>query len=104
MEDFSDVFPVIFRVVRVNEDVIEVGDDRNVEHVAKYVVDETLKSGESIGEAEGHDEPFERTVSGAEGGFPFISFSDPDEVISVSEVDLGVDMSSSGAVQEVGDE
>ena len=39
-----------------------------------------------------------------ESGFPFIAVSDADEVIGMSEVDLGKDSSLAGTVEEIGNE
>jgi len=40
----------------------------------------------------------------AEGSFPFIARSNPDEMVGMPEVDLGVDLGMAGGVQKVGDE
>ena len=68
------------------------------------VVHESLESGGSIGETLRHDEPFEGSISRSEGCLPFISGGDPDEMIGVLEVDLGINSRGSGTVQEIGDE
>ena len=39
-----------------------------------------------------------------EGGFPFVSFGNVDQMVCMSEVNLGVNMSLVGRIQEVGDE
>ena len=58
----------------------------------------------SVGESEGHDAPFERAVAGPKGGLPLVSGGDPNEIVGVSEVDLGIDPSLPRSVEEVRDE
>ena len=48
-EHFANVSFVVFQVIGVNEDVVEVDDDRDVEKVLEDVVHEALKSGRRIG-------------------------------------------------------
>ena len=62
-----------------------------------------LKGGGRIRKSEGHDAPFERAVVGVESGFPFITLSDTDQVVRVTEVDFRVESCLSWAVEEVGD-
>ena len=40
---------------------------------------------------------------GAEGGFPFITFTDSNEVVGVLQIDFGTHRGLSWAVKEVGD-
>ena len=58
----------------------------------------------SIGKSERHNEPFKRTVVGAESGFPFITICNMDEVIGVSEIDGGVDTGFTCSGKEVRNE
>ena len=62
-----------------------------------------LKSGGHVCKSEGHDAPFEGAVVGAESGFPFIAFSDMDQVVHMTEVDFCIESCLSRAVEEVGD-
>ena len=63
-----------------------------------------LESCRSIGKSEGHNEPFKRTVAGAESGFPFITIHNTDKVIGMSEIDGGIDMGFTCSGKEVGNE
>ena len=54
-EYFADMFLVKFFVVGIDEDVVEVNDYADIEHVKENVVHESLKSGWSVGESEWHD-------------------------------------------------
>ena len=62
-----------------------------------------LKGGRCICKSEGHDAPFERAIAGVESGFPFVTLSDTDQVVRVTEVDFCVESCLSWAVEEVGD-
>ena len=52
---FADMFSVKFFVVGIDEDVVEVNDYADIEHVGEDVIHESLKSGWSVGESERHD-------------------------------------------------
>jgi hypothetical protein len=75
-EDFSDLGPVLFFVIRVDEDVIQIYKDADIEQVRKNVIHKSLKCSRSIGESERHDTPFKGAISGSECCFPFVTFSD----------------------------
>lgn len=49
------------------------------------------KNCRDICESKGHDKIFEMTKGNIESNFPFITFPDEDEVISITEVQLGED-------------
>ena len=104
LEDFPYMTPMVFRVVGVNEDIVEVNDYQDVEKVLKDVVHETLESGGSVRKSEGHYEPFEGSVFCAERGFPLVAFRDADQMVSVSEVNFCIDTSFTGTVEEIGNE
>ena len=62
-----------------------------------------LKSSRHVRKSEGHDAPFEGAVAGAESGFPFISHSDTDQVVRMTEVDFRIESCLLLAVKKVGD-
>jgi hypothetical protein len=78
VENFFDVFPVLFWHVGIDEDVIDVDEDANVEEVGKDVLHKTLKGCGSIRQTERHNNPFKRTVACVESGFPLIAIADSD--------------------------
>ncbi len=98
------VFPVLRRIVGVNEDVIKVYDYGNVKHVSENVIHEVLECCGSIGESKRHDTPFKGAVAGPEGCFPFITFSYTYEMISMSKIKFGVDASRVRGVEEIRNE
>ena len=62
-----------------------------------------LKSSGCIHKSEGHDAPFEGAVVGVESGFPFVTLSDTDQVVRVTEIDFHIESRLLQAVKEVGD-
>ena len=76
LKDLTDMLMVLFHVVQVDEDAIQVDEDTYVKHVGEDVVHEVLKSHWCISQTEGHNTPFKGAIAGAEGGFPFITFMD----------------------------
>ena len=56
-----------------------------------------------VGKSERHYQPFKRAVASAERRLPFVSGCDADQIIRMSEVDLGVDPSLPRCIQKIGD-
>jgi hypothetical protein len=71
----SDMFAMKFFIVGVDEDIVEIDDHVNIEHVREDVVYEFLKSCWRISESKRHDLPFKQSVVGLECSLPFITFS-----------------------------
>ena len=94
---------MLFHVVRIDEDIIQIDEDTYIEHIGEDVIHEGLKSCQCISQTKGHNTPFERAVVGVEGGFPFITFMDLKEVVGVLQVNFGIHGGLSWAVKEVGD-
>ena len=82
---------MLLQIIKVYQDVIQVYNYEDVNHISKNVVHEPLETRWGIGEPLGHYKPLKRPISGLEGGFPFAAISDTDEVVGMSQVDLGVD-------------
>ena len=92
-KDFPDMGRVLLWIVGVYQDVIQVYDYGDINHIGEDVVHEPLETHRGIGEPLGHHKPLERRpVSGPEGGFPFVAIGDADEVVGMSQVNLGVDL------------
>ena len=86
----------------MDENVIQIYEDAYVKHVRKDVIHEALKSCRCISQTKGHNTPFEGAVLGAKGGFPFVTFSDLDEVIHMLQVDFCIHGGLLWTVKEVG--
>jgi hypothetical protein len=73
-----DVFPVVRQVIGIDQDVVDIDNDANIKHIAENVIHETLKNRGTACKTERHDLPLKQTVSGLEGGLPFVAFRDSD--------------------------
>ena len=98
-----DMLMVLFHVVRVDEDIIQIDEDAYIEHVGEDVIHEVLKSCQCISQTEEHNTPFKGAVAGVEGGFPFVTFTDSNKVVGMLQVNFGIHRGLSQAVEEVGD-
>ena len=101
-EDFADMGAVFVGVVGVDEDVVEVNYHADIDEIGEYVVHEPLESSGGVRETERHDAPFEGAISCAEGGFPFVSGCDADQMIRVPEINLGIDTGLPRRIEEIG--
>ena len=93
-----------FHVLRVDEDVIKVHDNTDVQHVGKDGVDKSLECCGSISETEGNYQPFIRPIVGVESCFPLVSGRNPDKMVCMLEIYLGVGFGPAGGVQKVRDQ
>src|SRR5882724_11861869 len=91
MKYFLNVSFVFRNVVRIDENVIQIYDDNDINHICEDVVHKSLKSCWSISKPFRHYQPFERTITGPEGSFPFVSGCNPNEMVCMPEVNFGVD-------------
>jgi hypothetical protein len=57
-EDFSYLSLVLFFIIGVDEDVVQVYKDADIEQVRKDVIHKPLKCSQSIGKSKRHDTPF----------------------------------------------
>ena len=97
------MFLMISRVVRVDQDVIEVNEYAYIQQVGENIVHEMLECGWSIGKSKGHNTPFKRTIMSREDGFPLITFVNLDKMVSILEINFSEELSLLRSVQEVGD-
>ena len=82
---------VLLWIVGVYQDIIQVYDYGDVNHIGEDVIHEPLEPCRGIGEPLGHHKPLKRPISHLEGGFPFVAIGSADKVVGVPQVDLGVD-------------
>src|SRR5882672_7685650 len=94
--ELSEYFPnmsfVLRNVVGIDEDVIQIDDDYDVNHIHEDVIHKSLKSCWCISKPFRHYQPLERTILGSECSLPFISRHNLDKMVHVPEVDFGVDL------------
>ena len=79
----------------------KVYDYRDINNISKDVIHEPLETCWDISESLRHHKPLERPVLGPEGGFPFVTIGNTDEVVGMSQVDLGVDLCLVWGIQKV---
>src|SRR5467141_218764 len=97
-EYFLNMSFVLGNVVGINEDVVQIDDDYDVNHIREDGIHESLKSCWCISKPFRNYQPLEGTITGSEGSLPFVSRCNPDKMIRVPEVDFGVDSCFSGCV------
>ena len=73
----------------VDEDVIEVNNDKNIEFLSQDLVDVALETGRGVGQPKRHYLVFEVAVSSLESRFSFIALFYPHPMVSTYEVELG---------------
>ncbi|KIO02723.1 hypothetical protein M404DRAFT_147345, partial [Pisolithus tinctorius Marx 270] len=76
-----------------------LGCHRDIEHVCKDAIDESLESRRRVSQTEWHHPPLVRTITSAESCFPFISVCYADQMIGMAEIDLGVDFSAAWRIE-----
>jgi len=91
-EYFLNMALVLRHIVGVDEDVVQIDDDCDVDHVCKNIVHEFLKGCGCIGKPFRHYQPLKRAILGSECSFPFISGCDLDQMVCMLEIDLGVNL------------
>jgi hypothetical protein len=94
---------MLSQIVRVHEDIIQVYDDVDVQQVGEDGVQEALESGRCVGEAFRYDPELIRAIASAESSFWFITGSDPEEMICMSEIEFGVYACPSWSIKEIRD-
>ena len=103
-ENFADMLPVLLRIIGVDEDIVQVDDNRLIEQVLEDVVHETLESSRCVSKTFGDNQPFKRAITSPESCFPLVSLRNPDQMVRMAEIDLRVNPSFTGTVEEVGNE
>ena len=85
----------------VDEYVIEVDHDAHIQHIYEDTVDKTLECSGSVSETKGHYQPLKGVIAGVEGGLPFISIGNADQIIHMSEIKFAIDLSSTWGFKQV---
>src|SRR5882724_10523633 len=91
MKYFLNMSFVFRNVVGIDENVIQIYDDNDVNHICKDVVHKPLKSCWRISKPFRHYQPLKGTIMSLEGSLQFVSRCNPNEMVSMPEVDFGVD-------------
>jgi hypothetical protein len=103
-EDLMDLITMFVRVIRGDQNIVEVYAYADVSEVGENVIHELLEGSQCVTETKRHDQVFERSKTSAECNFSFISRGYVDQVISCLKVNLGKNMGLGSAIQQSGDE
>ena len=101
-EYFFNLLMVSGFIGRVDKDIIKVDNHTNIEHICEDVVHEALEGSGCIGQAKGHHHPLKGSILGSECCLPFVTIPDPDEMVGMPQINLGVDPHFTRRVEEVG--
>src|SRR5467141_3628725 len=94
---------MIFKGIGEDEDIIEVDHYEDISHISEYVIHEGLERSRGIGESHGHNQEFERAISGAKCCLPLMASGDANIVVASPQVKLSVDLGTAELVKEIGD-
>lgn len=72
-----------------NEDIIEVNNNKNVQHLSKNLIDEPLETWRSVWQPKKHFLILELSVTGHKTRILFVSFSISHLILGISQVKLG---------------
>ena len=103
-EHFPDMFYMLGKVIGVDQYVEQVDDNIDVHHIGKDVIHELLKSCRSVSKAFRHYQPLKGSVTSPEGGLPFISCCNVNQMVCVPEVDFSVDSCFLWCIEQIGNE
>src|SRR5215217_4426118 len=95
---------VFGNVVRVYKNVIEISSAEDVQAGAEYVSDEVLESGESVCQAEGHNQGFKQSPSCTKSSYPNIIIGYSYQIVGASNVQCSIDFGFGKLIQGFSDE
>ncbi len=91
LKDLLNMVAMVGQVPGVDEYIIDVDNHEGMEELPEQLVHEILEDGWGVGKAIRHSEVFIVASRANEGGLPFITFPDSNEVICAPQVQLGED-------------
>ena len=101
LEYFFNLLMVSKLIRKVDKNIVKVDNYTNIEHICEDVVHEVLEGSRCIGQAEGHHHPLEGSILGSECCLPFVTILDPDKMVGMLQINLGVDPRFTRRVEEV---
>ena len=104
VEYFPGVSFVLGKVIGIDQYVAQIDNDIDVYHICKDVVHELLKSCRSLSKAFWHYQPLEGSITSPEGGLPFVSCCNANQMVCMPEVNFGVDSCFSWCVEQIGND
>ena len=103
-EYFPDVFFMLREVVGIDQYVVQIDDDIDVHHIGEDVIHEPLKSCRSVSKAFWHYQPLKGSVMSPEGGLPFISCCNANQMVCVPEIDFILDSCFLWCIEQIRNE
>ena len=100
-EDKVEVLEVLILGLGVDQNIVEVHDDKLVEEGLEDALHEAHEGGGGIGEAEGHDGEFIAAVAGLEGGLVYVIGVDAALMVAGPEVKGGEELSAMQVVEKL---
>ena len=91
-EDLLDQLIMLVYAISIDQDIIQIDDNPIVKQISEDIVHEILKGGKNVSQIKWHYQPLKGTIVSSEDGLPFIAFSNPDQVVDMSEVNFGEDV------------
>jgi hypothetical protein len=83
---------VIFKVIRKDKDVVNIGYTEDIKERTEDFVDLGLKSSRSISETKRHDKCFKKAIAGIKYRYLFLTFFDLYSVKGINNVKLSVEL------------
>ena len=100
-EYFLNMFAVFVFIVGVDQNIGEINDYRGVHHVGEDVIHKSLGSCGSVSKTKRHYQPLKGPVTSLESGLPLISICNSDKMVSMLEINLGVNLHFPRSIQKV---
>ena len=89
-QDLADCIQMrLAGVPGIDQNFVQINNDKNVELLRKDLVDVSLKASWSIRQTKGHDLIFEVIIPGAEYCLPLVTLSNSHPMIGTNEIQLG---------------
>ena len=88
-EDRSDVSDMLHLVMRENQDIIQVNEDKLAQHIPEQVIDQGLEDRWGVCQTKGHHQIFMMSSWCYEGRLPLLSLPDANQMICIPQVELG---------------
>src|SRR5690242_1401601 len=88
-------------VAREDQNVIQINDHKLIKILTKDIIHQVLEDCRGVRETKGHNNILEMTISSTECCFPFVTWPDPDKIVSTPEINLREFSSEAEPVEKV---
>ena len=92
---------MLYQIIRIDKNIIKINYNANIKKVQENIIYELVKGYQGISKSKRYNRPLKRAIASLERSFPFVTFSNSDQVISISEIYLGIDVSFARGVKEI---